>query len=330
MRIHNLFPLILGVAMTCATFADAQVQPSATFSDFTIPAANGKGATPTGINEWGSVVGYYPTTAGYDSFLWNGAVTTVRVPGQVRTYAQSINARGYIVGYYDNGKIHGFFRNSFDRQYITLDVPGSGNQTYATSINDAGQIAGVYFDASGIEHGFILDRGGNYTTIDVAGGILVTNAILSQNGEVAGTYEDARYIPHGYVRDTLGNVTSFDVVSGGGTYVWGINASGEITGVAGDVFVRDASGNITTFGVAGLNAGDVIGIADDGNVYGRSRTRTGAAAQGWKHTAAGAFNYFEDPNAGSKGSQPTCVSGNAKVAGFYWDGQNNLIEFEMH
>ena len=119
--------------------------------------------------------------------------------------------------------------------------PGSGNQTYATSINDAGQVAGVYFDASGVEHGFILDGLGNYTTIDVAGGILVTNAILSQNGEVAGTYEDANYIPHGYVRDTLGNVTSFDVVSGGGTYVWGINASGEIAGVAGDVFVRDAS-----------------------------------------------------------------------------------------
>jgi hypothetical protein len=158
----------------------------------------------------------------------------------------------------------------------------------------------------------------------------VTNAILSQNGEVAGTYEDAMYIPHGYVRDTLGNVTSFDVVSGGGTYVWGINATGEIAGVAGDVFVRDASGNITTFGVTGLLASDVIGIADNGNVYGRSRTRTGAAWQGWKHTAAGALNYFADPNAGSKGSLPICMSGNAKVAGFYWDGQNNLIDFEMH
>lgn len=327
MRIHSLVPLIVGIAMTWATLLDAQVRPSSTFSGFTIPAANGKGSTPTGINKWGSVVGYYPTTAGYDSFVWNGAVTTVRVPGQVRTYAQSINSAGWIVGYYGTNQIHGFLRNP---KYTTLDVPGSGNQTYATSINDAGQVAGVYFDASGVEHGFILDGLGNYTTIDVAGGILVTNAILSQNGEVAGTYEDANYIPHGYVRDTLGNVTSFDVVSGGGTYVWGINASGEIAGVAGDVFVRDASGNITTFGVAGLNAGDVIGIADNENVYGRSRTRSGAAAQGWKHTAAGAFNYFEDPNAGSKGSQPTCVSGNAKVAGFYWDEQNNLIDFEMH
>jgi probable HAF family extracellular repeat protein len=35
-----------------------------------------------------------------------------------------------------------------------LDVPGSV-QTDANGINDAGDIVGVYFDASGNEHGFL-------------------------------------------------------------------------------------------------------------------------------------------------------------------------------
>ena len=38
--------------------------------------------------------------------------------------------------------------------YTTIDYPGS-TQTFAQSINDSGQIVGLYFDGRGDPHGFL-------------------------------------------------------------------------------------------------------------------------------------------------------------------------------
>src|SRR5262249_38493886 len=54
-------------------------------------------------------------------------------------------------------------------RYTTLDVPGS-IFTNAQGINPSGQIVGVYGDAAGLAHGFLLNQG-VYTTLDVPGAI---------------------------------------------------------------------------------------------------------------------------------------------------------------
>jgi len=89
--------------------------------------------------------------------------------------------------------------------------------------------------------------------------------------------------------------------------------------------VRDASGNITTFTVSGLAL--VAGIADTGNVYGMNQT---GKDRGWKYTSAGVVSSYNDPSAGSKGTFPLCVSSTDKVAGYYWDSQGVVHQFEMH
>jgi len=48
--------------------------------------------------------------------------------------------------------------------YNTIDPPGS-TYTIANSINNKGQIVGLYNDNNRVEHGFIYDKG-TYTTID--------------------------------------------------------------------------------------------------------------------------------------------------------------------
>jgi uncharacterized membrane protein len=80
---------------------------------------------------------------------------SVDVPGAANTLATGINARGAIVGiYYDSaGNSHGFLRK--DRNFLTVDVPGSlvgvsGTlQTEANGINAAGDIVGDYFAPPG-------------------------------------------------------------------------------------------------------------------------------------------------------------------------------------
>jgi probable HAF family extracellular repeat protein len=88
---------------------------------------------------------------------------TIDPPGSIYSVANSINAKGRIVGFYQdsNGQEHGFLDNH--GIYTTIDPPGS-IETIADSINANGQIVGSYFDSSGTgAHGF-LDNHGIYTT----------------------------------------------------------------------------------------------------------------------------------------------------------------------
>ncbi len=333
MRLHSALPISL-LLLTLATTA-----LGSTYVNFDVPGASG--AVPTGVNKWGSVTGYYATsTAGYNGFVYQastGVVNTFTIPGVSRTYALSINAGGWVVGYYDDksGVHHGFLRNP---KYTTLDAPGAGTMnaqgTQALSINDAGMISGVYFDSNSVEHGFVRDATGNYTSFDVSGGYAVTSAWLNEAGQVAGNYMVANNgnSSHGYVRNTDGSLTTFDPPASLGTYVAGLNSSGEATGyyyLAGGTiqeFIRDQAGNTTAFSISGYSTS--AGIEDNGNAIGSSKSAL--TFRGWKQTATGAVSFFKDPSSGVGGTTPTCVSGNAKVAGYYFDSQGNSHTFVMH
>jgi hypothetical protein len=45
---------------------------------------------------------------------------------------------------------------AFSYQFIDIDYPGA-NRTVCWGINNAGNIAGYYLDASDVKHGFIYD-----------------------------------------------------------------------------------------------------------------------------------------------------------------------------
>ncbi|MFC4909488.1 hypothetical protein [Actinomadura gamaensis] len=88
----------------------------------------------------------------------------------------SINDREEIVGTYDDasGRSHGFLRSN--GRYSTIDHPkatGEANSeglsgTFASGVNDRGEIVGSYVGAHGVIHGFRYARGG-FTAVDVAG-----------------------------------------------------------------------------------------------------------------------------------------------------------------
>ncbi len=77
--------------------------------------------------------------------------------------------------------------------YSTLDVPGS-TATFASGINDAGQIVGDYYNSAGL-HGFLYSNG-VYTTIDAVG-VPQTNvgggtspSGINEAGQIVGYYSD--------------------------------------------------------------------------------------------------------------------------------------------
>jgi len=88
-----------------------------------------------------------------------GTISTFDAAQYATTFVQGINNEGAIVGYYYGvGNYHGFVRNRSGR-ITTFDVPGSlGGSTQALSINDEGDVAGVYEDFNFGSHCFVWRR----------------------------------------------------------------------------------------------------------------------------------------------------------------------------
>ena len=78
-------------------------------------------------------------------------------------------------------------------------VAGKVDLTVAEGINNSGEVAGLYFDANGNEHGFVLSTKGVYTTIDVPGSVSTGVFSINAEGQIVGSYDDAHGVTHGFV-----------------------------------------------------------------------------------------------------------------------------------
>ena len=80
---------------------------------------------------------------GGDDAVGGFALSSIDVPGAVRTQAQGINDRGSVVGLYksSDGVTHGFLLR--DGNFTSIDYPGA-SYTDARGINAQGEIVGTY------------------------------------------------------------------------------------------------------------------------------------------------------------------------------------------
>jgi uncharacterized membrane protein len=125
-----------------------------------------------GINDLGQIVGP-------DFVFSSGQYTQTSGP------AFAINNAGVIVGNYF-GALSG---QSFvdDHGVVTsFDIPGA-TATSLTAINNLGQIAGSYTDASGVQHGFV-DTNGVFQTIDVPGAESTNVLGMNDKGQLVGYF----------------------------------------------------------------------------------------------------------------------------------------------
>lgn len=83
-------------------------------------------------------------------------------------------------------------------RFASIDVPGATG-TLATGINDRGHVVGIYYDAAGNSHGFLLKRD-RFFTVDVPGSLVGVSGTLQTEanginpaGDIVGDY----YAPPG-------------------------------------------------------------------------------------------------------------------------------------
>jgi hypothetical protein len=276
------------------------------FTSFDAPGAGtaaGQGTRAYSINPAGEITGFFldSTTAAHGYVRSNqGVITVFDAPGAGTGPLQGtfpfspliINPNGAIAGYYvDSSDVrHGFLRDN-NGAITTFDVPGAGTGagegTLSYAIGETGAITGYYFDGADVSHGFLRDTNGVITTFDVPGSGTAPlqgtyGGGFTPNGTIMGNYFDADNLSHGFLMDSNGAFTTFDAPDAGhvpgvddGTYPFGINANGAITGWyvddadANHGFVRDNHGAIVEFDVPGAGAGVFVwSIAPSGAVTG--------------------------------------------------------------
>lgn len=264
-----------------------------------------------GINNRGDVVGWGSSgvlgPAGSEvGFLMggkSGIVTNIEYPGAEKTRASGNNARGEIVGQYnDLDGVHAFLLDK-KGNYHNIDFPGSVYSA-AWGINARGQVVGGYSlasDGPGVAHGYVRNSNGSFESYDFPAVMIASGTLLytrfrdiSDNGNIVGIYRvvggDFPAVEvHGFLLDKKGNFTNIDYPVGPTTdenffvsLPLGINNSGQVSGgyifwkaVAGPPpehgYVQSSKGVFTTVDFPGADATEIYKSTESGVLVGGYR-----------------------------------------------------------
>lgn len=249
-----------------------------TYTEIIVPGLTG--ATASGINIHGDIVGWGTGSNGVTGFLDSGgAFTLLSFPGSISTKAASINDAGDIVGTYtDSDGSHGFKYSGGAWTSIDAPSPALPNTTFLTAINNIGQIAGnatTRFPGSTLTatDGFV-DTAGTFSFVPVFPNDFFTINGLNDSSEIAGIDGGPPPAP------AYGTVAAFSrtlMISGGGFpvaegYFTAINDGGQVIFVLNAVSYLQSSPMQSTPGTPiffqGANQTTALGINNSGNVVG--------------------------------------------------------------
>jgi hypothetical protein len=278
----------------------------------------GQGTYAISINAAGAITGFYADRKNVvHGFLRtpDGKFTTLDAPrlyagtgaGQ-GTFPANINPAGVIAGNTvdEGGVMHGFVLA--DGKFTIFNATGAGDQSgqgtspeWASCINPAGAITGLYIDEGNVMHGFVRAPDGyiaefEYTSAGTLAGQGTWSTSINSAGATAAGYVDEGYVTHGLLRAPDGTMTEFDVTGAG-------SESGQGT-------------QPMTINDAGVIAGTYI--------------NTAGAYHGFVRAPGGAITYFDVPYAGTgsgQGTVPLTNNDAGAISGLYIDGTGALHGF---
>jgi hypothetical protein len=205
-----------------------------------------------------------------------------------------INNWGAITGYYldKNNVFHGFVRGP-EGKFTNFEAPGADttpgdfNGTLPNAINDAGAIAGVYYDIQNVAHGFLRSPEGGMTTFDPPGSIATIPIAINLESAIAGYYVDDTGVFAAFLRRADGTFATWKDPNAcntansptspnfcGGTGAFNINVFGVIAAT-----YADNSGNYVGHGLIRLPGGRLLSyeVPGAGNGYGQGTSCPGCS-----------------------------------------------------
>jgi probable HAF family extracellular repeat protein len=264
-----LFALLIWAA---ASMGEAQ---TATCSNWTIFTVSGQPTWVTGINRWGTVVGFVNDqnqhAHGFARYS-DGSVKTYMAPNAINTFFSRSNSQGVRVGYFDSNT------NPVRREGLVVassgstpvNYPGGNFSTNLEGINYWSTIVGFTENQGSTDNGFKL-KNGVFSRIHYPNSANTWAYAISDSGEIVGTYQNTstgKY--HGFrLQNGIYKTVDAPNATGLGTHVYDINGSGVIAGTyvhnSVDFGFIDVGGVFKS--IMAPNASDTIVTGINGNGY---------------------------------------------------------------
>lgn len=227
-------------------------------------------------------------------------VSTITNPAGLSLRPYNLNNSGQVVGYArpttQDGRFTRAFVSAANGQFP--QTIGPFDNSYASAINNAGQVVGYNNDATGIRHAFLIDALGRSTQIGPASSTVSYAAQdINGSGQVVGDINDNHGAIHAFVTGTNGQgFTELGTLGGNTVSARGINDLGQIAGYATTIsgathaFITDPQSNalIDLGGMGGLNSyawavnnhGQAVGYSLNSTDFSGPRTAFITDAQG--------------------------------------------------
>ncbi|MGA7921283.1 MAG: hypothetical protein WCA38_16605 [Candidatus Acidiferrales bacterium] len=231
-RVAFLGPLPIAVLL-----AFSQISSPQTYKVTDLGVLNSTGVSEAySISASGEAVGYATPPAGVSggAFVYNnGRMTNLGTLGGTTSLAQGINASGQVVGYSTlTTKNYGAFL--YSGGVMTNIGTLGGTYAAAYAINGSGEIVGVSTTASGAQHPFLYANG-KMTDLGTLGSTTVGWTNLATAVNSLGAVVGYSYLADGNFHAFLysgGSMKDLGTLGGDWSEAYGINDSGEITGIA--------------------------------------------------------------------------------------------------
>ncbi|HLY06816.1 MAG TPA: hypothetical protein VKR31_13820 [Rhizomicrobium sp.] len=206
-------------------------------SNWTNFADSGGTTQPRALNNKGQITGFDTGTLQQWERFPSGNMKNITQGGNpvADALAMGINKFGVFAGDYTNSsgvEVGAIGQNAQYTQDIPLSISNTG---YAGRAIDAkGDVAGWYYDSSGIQHGYAI-VGGNTIMIDYPNAYYTVVEGMNNKGMVSGQWEDTSGVIHGFIYNIAKNkYTSLDAPGASFTQVWGINDMNTIAASAAE------------------------------------------------------------------------------------------------
>lgn len=268
-----------------------------------------------------------------------------------------INNWGAITGYYldEENVFHGFVRSP-EGKFTSFETPGADtnaqdfNGTLPNAINDAGAIAGVYYDINNVAHGFLRGPQGEMTSFDPPGSTATIPIAINLESAIVGYYLDENDLFGGFLRRADGTFATWKDPNAcntpnsstspfcGGTGAFNINVFGVIAGTymdrnyVGHGLTRLAGGRLQSYEVPGAGNGAYQGTSCPGcsvglTVFGATAgyfTDSNSLEHVYLRSFAGQTTTFDTPGDPSLGANcfsdcPLGLNDWGAITGVYFD-----------
>jgi probable HAF family extracellular repeat protein len=218
-------------------------------------------------------------------------------------------------------------------RFTAIDPPGKRTPNHGAAINNRGEIVGGYISSSGLGRGFLRDKRGRFSPIDVPGAEETEPHDINDPGEIVGNYTEhidpaAGNPLRGFLRDQGGGFTRIDFPGAAHTQAFGVNDGGQVVGQYDDAdgglhgYLWEEGRFTTIDGPAGAVGVTATDINDDGQIVGGYLDSAGRV-HGFL-LSEGVYTSFDSPGATS--TVPFGINDRGQITGFAGDrGEITLV-----